>query len=99
MKIQNIFVSMFFVINATAQNINDAVWIKDFSVGEKDYHVAFRGAIPLDRETDVELNLLASSWFVLWVNGEYTAEGPSRYHVDYPEYQTHTKSFLKKNIN
>ncbi len=91
MKIQNllIFLFLFFAVNATAVNINDAVWIKNYDSAEKDYHVAFRGTVVLDRETDVELNLLASSWFVLWVNGEYTAEGPSRYHVDYPEYQTH----------
>ena len=83
-----LFFSLFPMV-AFAQ-IDHAIWVNQYQPDEKDYHVAFRGSIDLEKETDVTFNLLASSWFVVWLNGEYFAEGPARYHISYPEYQTYS---------
>lgn len=86
-------------MNAAGQKIDNAIWVKDANASEKDYHVAFRGTLSLEKEEVVDLKLLASSWFVVWVNGEYYTEGPARYHVSYPEYQTHKLRLSKgKNV-
>ncbi len=88
-----IFILLFPTIRA--QNSESALWINDCRPDEKDYHVAFRGEIRLEKESVVTLNLLASSWFTVWVNGVYFTEGPSRYHISYPEYQTHELTLPK----
>ena len=78
-----------------AAPIKNAIWVNQFKPDEMDYHIAFRGSIDLEKETDVTFNLLASSWFVVWLNGDYVLEGPARYHISYPEYQTYTVKLPK----
>ena len=78
------------VVAGHGETVSNAIWINRFQPDEQDYHIAFRGNIDLEKETEVTFNLLASSWFVVWLNGEYFAEGPARYHISYPEYQTYS---------
>ncbi len=54
---------------------------------EADTHVAFRGVFQ-SRGDSLEIRLSGSSWYVVWLDGEYFYEGPDRYHPDFPEYQT-----------
>lgn len=57
-----------------------------------DQYVAFRGTMDLDRDSEVEFRLLGASWFNASLDGEFFAEGPSRFAVAYPEYQTFTRT-------
>jgi alpha-L-rhamnosidase len=57
-----------------------------------DVYTAFRGKFSLDRETKIEMLVSGSSWYVIWLNGEYFFEGPDRYHPNHPEYQVKTVS-------
>ncbi len=57
-----------------------------------DVYTAFRGTFSLERETGVEMLVSGSSWYVIWLNGEYFYEGPDRYHPNHPEYQVKTFS-------
>lgn len=55
---------------------------------QQDVHVAFRGTFSLNESSNIELQLSGSSWYVIWLDGQYYFEGPDRYHKDFPEYQT-----------
>jgi alpha-L-rhamnosidase len=57
-----------------------------------DVYTAFRGGFTLDAETEIEMLVSGSSWYVIWLNGEYFFEGPDRYHPNHPEYQVRTFS-------
>ena len=94
-NIIKLFIFNFFLSQVLCAQINNAVWVSQFQPDEKDYHPAFRGSIDLEKEAVVTFNLLASSWFVVWLDGEYFAEGPARYHVAYPEYQTYSAKLPK----
>ncbi len=65
------------------------MWYRDISKEGKDYYVAFRGQWNLTSESDCEIQLLGASWFVGWLDGHYFCEGPARFPVAYPEYQTY----------
>ena len=64
------------------------MWCPNGKAGEADCHVAFRGSFDLPEAAEVELRFLGCSWFVLWMDGEYLGEGPARFPIDHPEYQT-----------
>jgi hypothetical protein len=53
-----------------------------------DTYGAFRGWFELDQDTEIELRTLGSSWYVIWLDGDYIEEGPARFPVDHPEYET-----------
>ncbi len=53
-----------------------------------DEYVAFRGTFQLDAEGEVEIRTLASGWFVAWLDGDYLTEGPARFHIQHPQYDT-----------
>jgi len=55
---------------------------------EKDYYIAFRGEFELAHGAQVELRTLGASWFVAWLDGEVLTEGPVRFPVAFPEYQS-----------
>ncbi len=65
------------------------MWYSGEHTVDKDYYVAFRGQWTLASGSDCEIQLLAASWFVGWVDGEYFCEGPARFPAAFPEYQTH----------
>lgn len=54
-----------------------------------DSYAAFRGTFELKEAGDVEFRLLGAAWFVAWLDGEYFAEGPARFPVAFPQYQTY----------
>jgi alpha-L-rhamnosidase len=56
---------------------------------EEDTYVAFRGGIEIPAGGEVELRFLGASSFLIWLDGEYLAEGPARFIPEYPEYQSH----------
>ena len=65
------------------------MWDRAVSAGAKDVHVAFRGTFEQAAAGDVEVRLLGAAWFVVWIDGRYLADGPSRFQAEYPQYQTH----------
>lgn len=55
-----------------------------------DTHIAFRGGFEMREEGEVEFRVLGAGWFNAWLNGEFFAEGPARFHRSAPEYETIT---------
>ncbi len=53
-----------------------------------DTYGAFRGWFELDRDAEIELRTIGSSWYGIWLDGHYVDEGPARFPADHPEYQT-----------
>ncbi len=75
---------------ASAAGANAAyMWI-DAPAADKDYYVAFRGRMRLDADTAVEVRLLGASWFEAWIDGEYVTQGPARFPVAHPQYESRT---------
>ncbi|HEX8521772.1 MAG TPA: hypothetical protein VF669_05905 [Tepidisphaeraceae bacterium] len=60
-----------------------------------DVHVAFRGTIEVDQDTTVEIRAVGSSWFVLWLDGEFLMEGPLRFVPEHPEFDYWRKTLKK----
>jgi hypothetical protein len=69
------------------------LWISSVTdTNAGDQYAAFRGTLDLDRDCEVEFRLLGASWFGAWLDGEFFAEGPSRFPVAFPQYQTFIKT-------
>ena len=65
------------------------MWIGDGAETDKpDTYAAFRGRFELAEATEIELHLLGASWFNLWLDETFIAEGPARFHREHPEYDT-----------
>lgn len=65
----------------------NAIWICEQSQTKPDTYVAFRGRFSLPRSGDVKFHLLGATWFNAWLDEAFFAEGPARFHQDFPEYQ------------
>ncbi len=65
----------------------DLMWIQSDSADYQDVHVAFRGAISIESEIEIEFRLSGASWYRVWVDGIVLTEGPDRYAPDFPVYQ------------
>ena len=65
-----------------------ALWHPAAREGEKDYYIAFRGTLDLPAGGEVNLKVLGAAWYVVWCDGQYLTEGPPRFPVTHPEYQT-----------
>lgn len=70
------------------------MWI-DNAEPTADTHVAFRGWLCLDDDSDVQLQLCGASWYCVWIDGVAYTEGPDRYHPSYPEYQVRNLSLKR----
>jgi alpha-L-rhamnosidase len=66
------------------------LWHPAAKDGEKNYYVAFRGTFELPIESDVCVKVLGAAWYVVWCDDQYLTEGPPRFPVAHPQYQTHT---------
>ena len=56
-------------------------------VPASDSHIAFRGSFELASPAEVEIQFLGASWFGLWLDGEYLADGPARFVREFPQRQ------------
>lgn len=65
------------------------LWHPDSATEQPDSYVAFRGTFDLERAGEIEFRLLGATWFVAHLDGEWLGEGPARFHIDFPEYQTY----------
>ena len=63
------------------------MWTPDSAGDETDTYVAFRGRFDAPKQTAIEITALGASWYVLWLDGRYLSEGPSRFPIAHPEYQ------------
>ena len=66
-------------------------WHPDHKPDEKDYYVAFRGEFDLPAGAEVNFQLFGSTWFTGWIDGRYFCEGPARFPLAFPEYQTYAE--------
>ncbi|NEW81599.1 MAG: hypothetical protein GZ094_04450 [Mariniphaga sp.] len=76
--------------SASGQNntlTRPALWISAATTPENTY-VAFRGKFSLADEGMADIQLSGASWYVVWLDGKYFYEGPDRYTVAHPEYQS-----------
>ncbi len=64
------------------------LWVPDAKENEKDYYVAFRGSFDVAADSKVQLKLLGASWYVAWLDGQYLTEGPPRFPLSHPQYQS-----------
>ncbi|RKX44186.1 MAG: hypothetical protein DRP64_07005 [Verrucomicrobia bacterium] len=53
-----------------------------------DSHFYFRGCFSLSDAGRVKVKILATSWFEAWLDGAWLTEGPARFDLAYPEYET-----------
>jgi len=53
-----------------------------------DSHFYFRGRFVLPAAGRVTVKVLATNWFEGWLDGEWLAEGPARFDLAHPEYET-----------
>jgi len=61
--------------------------LADVKSVDDDFHAAFRGVIDIPPGAEIEIRLLAASWYNAWLDGEWLAEGPARFPPIHPEYQ------------
>lgn len=64
-------------------------WTEDAEAKKPDSHVAFRVTFSLPQDAEVEIDLLGATWFVAWLDNNYLGEGPARFTLTHPQYQTH----------
>jgi alpha-L-rhamnosidase len=62
------------------------MWLPGDAADGADSYVAFRGQF--EASGDVEIRTLGASWYVVWLDGDYLTEGPPRFPIAYPEYQS-----------
>ena len=53
-----------------------------------DTYSLFRGSFVLTEAGPVEFSVIGASWYEAWLDGTWLLEGPPRYPLDRPEYQT-----------
>ncbi len=68
--------------------LNGLMWCAD-GIAAPDTYLAFRGRFDLATDCEVEVRSLGSSWYVVWLDGEYADEGPVRFEARHPQYQAH----------
>jgi len=59
------------------------------SSAKPDTYALFRGRFTLAEATRVEFRVVGSACYLAWLNGDALLEGPLRFALDRPEYQTH----------
>lgn len=64
----------------------DAVTVAP-SFMKEDSHFYFRGGFILEEPRTVTLKIFATSWFEVWLDGEWMTEGPARFEEMHPDYE------------
>ncbi len=77
---------MFFILPLIQLAVNP-LWCPKGIADDADSHVAFRGRFTTS-SPEVKLQLLGASSYLVWLDGKLVAEGPARFALAYPEYQT-----------
>lgn len=83
-----IVVSTFFQYGTKVQATEPSlIWIAAGD-GEKDYYAAFRGRFHLAEDAEVDIRSLGASWYGAWLDGKFLTEGPARFPIDHPQYES-----------
>ena len=64
------------------------LWHPEARPDDKDSYIAFRAEFELTAAGEVEFQVLGATWFNGWIDGDFFCEGPARFPVAFPEYQT-----------
>ncbi len=82
---------------AWAQDRGNAqqMWLPSAKPADADYYVAFRGCFDIPQPCDVELRILGASWYTAWIDGQWLTEGPPRFHISWPEYESRNVKLAK----
>ena len=66
--------------------MKDSFWIN--TSAEPGSEALFRGKFRLEREGRVRLCMVGASWYQAWIDGQWLLEGPFRYPLEAPEFQS-----------
>jgi alpha-L-rhamnosidase len=66
--------------------MKDSFW--SHAAAKPDSYALFRGRFQLSSPARVEFRVLGSAWYQAWLDGKPLLEGPLRFALDRPEYQT-----------
>lgn len=66
--------------------MKDSFWIN--TSAEPGSEALFRGNFRLERDSRVRLCMVGASWYQVWINGRWLLEGPFRYPLEAPEFQS-----------
>lgn len=64
----------------------EMLWIREDTL-HQDIHAAFRGSFTIQSGGITEFRISGASWYRVWIDGEWFAEGPDRYAPGFPLYQ------------
>jgi hypothetical protein len=66
--------------------MKDSFWVSGSAEPGSD--ALFRGTFQLERESRARLCLVGASWYQAWLDSAWLLEGPFRYPLGAPEFQT-----------
>jgi len=66
--------------------MKDSFWIN--TSAEPGSEALFRGKFRLERDGRVRLCMVGASWYQAWIDGQWLLEGPFRYPLEAPEFQS-----------
>ena len=66
--------------------MKDSFWIKQ--TAEPGSEALFRGQFRIEKNSRVRICMVGASWYQAWIDGKWLLEGPFRYALEAPEFQT-----------
>ena len=66
--------------------MKDSFWLP--ASPSPDSYALFRGIFHVDSQSVVEIRVVGSAWYQAWLDGRPLLEGPLRFALDQPEYQS-----------
>ena len=66
--------------------MKDSLWVNQTT--EPGSEALFRGQFRLEKNSRVHISMVGASWYQAWIDGKWLLEGPFRYSLEAPEFQT-----------
>ena len=66
--------------------MKDSFWVNQ--TAESFSEALFRGQFRLESDSRVRICMVGASWYQAWIDGKWLLEGPFRYPLEAPEFQT-----------
>jgi len=74
-------------MNSNFATQSAALWVRS-EASTPDTYAAFRGSFELTADATVTVRIFGAHVFTAWLDGEYLTEGPYRFPMSHPEYET-----------